>query len=102
MRCETETLRMAPYCVLGDQMLLLGPFYSRGDCVPPRATVGGLRAPWTRPRRPQRSWGLVLAKDCLILPASRNGRGTRMDRNGSSDVHRNRLIDGHWSCQGVG
>jgi len=57
---------VAPYGVLCDQIALVA-FHSRCDCVPPRATVGGLRASWTRSRHSsvlvEMAWALAwLAK----------------------------------------
>jgi hypothetical protein len=54
---------MAPYCVLGDQIVAVRPpSYSRGDCVPPRARVGRSAGTVDAPTARLRSWGLVLAK----------------------------------------
>jgi hypothetical protein len=68
--------------------LAVRPSYSRGDCA---STRNGGRSAGTVDAAtvPAAFLGSGARQDCLILPASRNGRGTRMDRNGSSDVHKN-------------
>ena len=69
MRCEVEALRVAPYCVLGDQIVAVRPLLLkrrlRASTRNGKRSAGTVVAATAR----QRSWGLLLAKTagyCLL------------------------------------
>ena len=90
MRSEGTSLVVAPYCVLGDQIVAVRPFLRERRLR--ASTRNGGRSAGHRGRG-HRAVAFLRSgarRNCLVVAASRNGLGTRMGREGGSDVYRNR------------